>query len=245
LIISILAWLGWAYFEMGDYDQAGEKYEQAYQLSKDRESVLGQAYTMSKLGTWADARQDYAQAKQYHQEAQRVFVEFGDPAGQGYALSRMSLSAWGMEDYEEARQLALAGLEQFLTVNHRWGIATSYCRMGFAGVGLGNYRNAQEHFCQGLSLSKKHDIVSTMIYALIGFGCLWAIQGKETSAVELLTFALNHPITPGLYKDIAHRELDKLQNLLLADAFLAAEDRGKSLDLERVVEAILREYKLD
>jgi predicted ATPase/class 3 adenylate cyclase len=240
LIISILAWLGWAYFEMGDYDQAGEKYEQAYQMSKERESVLGQAYTMSKLGTWADARQDYKQAKHYHQEAQQVFVEFGDPAGQGYALSRMSLSAWGLGEYEEAKQFAQDGLEQFQSINHRWGGATSYCRIGFAERGLGEYRQAERHFYEGLTRSKEHNIVATMIYALIGFGCLWASQGKEASAVELLTLALNHPITPGLYKDICNRELDRLRAQLPEDEFEAAEERGRSMDLESVVESIIR-----
>jgi predicted ATPase len=241
LIISILAWLGWAYFEMGDYDQAGEKYEQAYRMSKERESVLGQAYTMSKLGTWADARQDYEQAKHYHQEAQQVFVEFGDPAGQGYALSRMSLSAWGLGEYEEAKQFAQDGLEQFQSINHRWGGATSYCRIGFAEVGLGNYREAEEYFYEGLTRSKEHNIIATMIYALIGFGCLWASEGKGASAVDLLTLALYHPITPGLYKDICNRELDKLKAQLPEDEFEAAEERGRSMDLESVVESIIRD----
>ncbi len=245
LIGSVLAWLGWAYFELGDYDQAGEWYEQAYQISKQIEHLIGVAYTTSKLGTWADARQDYAQAKQYHQEAQQVFIEFGDLAGQGYALSRMSVSAWGMGDYEEARQCAQAGLEHFNSINHRWGIATSYCRIGFAEIGLGQYREAERYFRNGLRRSKEHKIFPTMIYALIGFGFLRAIQGKGASAVELLTFALNHPITPALYKDIAQRELVRLRTQLPEDEFQAAEERGRALDLETVVEAILRERELD
>jgi len=245
LIVSILAWLGWAYFEMGDYDQAGEKYEQAYQMSKEKESVLGQAYTMSKLGTWADARQDYEQAKNYHQEAQRVFVEFGDPAGQGYALSRMSLSAWGLGEYEEAKKFAQEGLEQFQSINHRWGGATSYCRIGFAEVGLGNYRDAQENFYEGLIRSKKHGIISTMIYSLIGFGCLWAAEGKGTSAVELLTLALNHPITPGLYKDICNRELEKLKDQLPENEFESAEARGRESEYEEVVQRMIKEQKIE
>jgi predicted ATPase/tetratricopeptide (TPR) repeat protein len=245
LLASVLAWLGWAYFQLGDYDLAGLWYERAYQICKQKEHLIGIAYTLSKLGTWADARKEYAQAKQYHQEAQRVFVEFNDPAGQGYALSRMSLSAWGMGEYEEARQLALAGLEQFNSINHRWGIATSFCRLGFAETSLGNYHEAERHFCDGLELSKEHGILSTTIYALIGFGCLWALKRKWESAVEVFVLTLNHPVTPALYKDIACRELEKLQKRLPQDEFEAADERGSRLDIEAIVEAIMSECGLE
>jgi predicted ATPase/tetratricopeptide (TPR) repeat protein len=245
LVGSLFAWLGWAYFEMGDYDQAGEWYEEAYQLSKRIEHLLGIAYSTSKLGTWADARQDYAQAKQYHQEALQVFIEFGDLAGQGYALSRMSVSAWGMGDFEEAKQYAQAGLEKFESTNHRWGVATSFCRIGFAEVGLGEFQQAEGNFYEGLIRSKQYEIISTMIYAIIGFGYLWASQGKGAAAIELLTNALNHPITPGLYKDICNLELDRLKAQLPEDEFEAAQERGRESDLEEVVQRIIVQQGLE
>jgi tetratricopeptide (TPR) repeat protein len=245
LVASNLSWLGWAYYELGDYDRAGEEYEKAYQVSKRKGHLLGMAYTMSKLGTWADALQNHAKAKEYHQEAQQTFVEFGNPAGQGYALSRMSLSAWGLGEYEEAKRYAREGLEQFESINHRWGVATSYCRMGFAERGLGEHHQAERHFYEGLIRSKEHGIVSTMIYALIGFGCLRASEGEREPAVELLTLALNHPVTPGLYKDIAQRELEQLRERLPADEFEAAEERGREGDFEAAVEAVLREQSVE
>jgi len=136
-LLTSVSWLGWTYKEMGDLDRAGEIFQDAYELCKREGSRLGQAYTLSKLGTWSDARQEYEQALEYHQKAQTIFIEFNDIAGQGYALSRMSLSAWGIGDFKEALSYGNTGLEQFESIGHRWGINTSYCRIGFAEVGLG------------------------------------------------------------------------------------------------------------
>ncbi|NIM95024.1 MAG: AAA family ATPase [Anaerolineales bacterium] len=242
-IVNCLAWLGWGYYELGDYNQAGVRYLEAYQLSKTQGNLLGKAYTLSKLGTHSDALQSYSQAKQYHQEAQDVFIEFGDVPGQAYALSRMSLSAWGMGAYEESRDFAQEGLEHFQSIGHRWGIATSLCRIGFAEIALGNTSEARHSFYQGLRHSLESKYLSTTIYALIGFGIVWSNEGDSERAVELLTLALNHPITPALYKDIARRELNALKTKVTEDEFAAAEERGKELDFEEIVDVVLRETR--
>ncbi len=235
--------MGWGYYELGDYNQAGVRYLEAYQLSKTQGNLLGKAYTLSKLGTHSDALQSYSQAKQYHQEAQDVFIEFGDVPGQAYALSRMSLSAWGMGAYEESRDFAQEGLEHFQSIGHRWGIATSLCRIGFAEIALGNTSEARHSFYQGLRHSLESKYLSTTIYALIGFGIVWSNEGDSERAVELLTLALNHPITPALYKDIARRELNALKTKVTEDEFAAAEERGKELDFEEIVDVVLRETR--
>jgi hypothetical protein len=83
--------------------------------------------------------------------------------------------------------------------------------------------------------------LSTTIYALVGLGYIRSIEGRGASAVELFRLALNHPITPALYKDIAQRELDRLKAQMSADEFEAAEERGGAMDIEKVVESVVRE----
>ena len=111
--IACLAWLGWAYYGLGEYAQAGEYFQEGYQLCQLKGNYIGLPYMLSKMGTWADALKEYSQGLRYHQEAQIIFEELGDQAGQGYTLSRMSLSAWGMGDYEQAINYGKAGYEHF------------------------------------------------------------------------------------------------------------------------------------
>jgi predicted ATPase/class 3 adenylate cyclase len=239
-IVSCLLWLGWVYYELGDYAQAEVHYQEAYQICSDEGNRLGKAFTLSKLGAWADAVQMYDKANQYHQEAYETFLVFGDEAGQAYALSRMSLSAWLLGDYEEALRLGWEGLDHFLTIGHRWGISASYCRIGFAELGLGHTQEARDNFYQGLEHALEFQYFATSIYALIGLASVWGRLGDSTYAVELLTLALNHTVTPALYKVITQRELDKLKTQLPADEFESAEERGREGDLEAAVEAILQ-----
>ena len=48
IVVYVLAWLGWAYFELGDYDQAGEKYEEGYRFTKQKEHLLGMSASSLK-----------------------------------------------------------------------------------------------------------------------------------------------------------------------------------------------------
>jgi predicted ATPase/class 3 adenylate cyclase len=239
-INACLLWLGWVHYELGDYEQAGARFQEANQICSDEGNRLGKAFALSKLGAWADAVQMHDKAKQYHQEAHETFLSFGDEAGQAYALSRMSLSAWLSGDYEEARRLGLAGLDHFLAIGHRWGISTSFCHIGFAELGLNHRQEAQDYFYKGLERTIKFQHFATAVYALIGLASLWSGIGERTYAVEIFTLALNHPVTPAVYKDIAQHELDNLKTQLPADEFESAEERGRKGDLEAAVEAVLK-----
>jgi tetratricopeptide (TPR) repeat protein len=232
--------MGWVHYELGEYAQAEAHYQEANQICSDEGNRLGKAFTLSKLGSWADAVQMYDKAKQYHQEAYETFLVFGDDAGKAHACSRMSLSAWLLGDYEAARQNGLAGLDHFLAIGNRWGISTSYCRIGFAELGLGHPREAQDYFYKALEQAMEFQFFATAIYALIGLASIWSGIGESTYAVELLTLALNHTVTPALHKVIAQRELDKLKTQLPADEFGSAEERGKEGDLEATVEAVFQ-----
>ncbi|MGB3716799.1 MAG: adenylate/guanylate cyclase domain-containing protein [Candidatus Promineifilaceae bacterium] len=244
LTAAALSWLGWAYYELGEYDQAGEHYQDAFEVCMDRGNILGLPYVMSKLGTWADARQAYEQGLGYHQEAQRYFEAIGDQAGQGYALSRMSFSAWGMKAYDQALDFGRAGYEQFQTIGHRWGISTSLCRIGFAELALGHRDAARSNLYQGLERAFEYEYPSNANYALIGLAALWVEEGEYERAVELLTLCRDHASTAGLYRDIAARTLADLKAELPSDRFVEALALARTSDYDAVVAEIRRERML-
>ncbi|TET97076.1 MAG: tetratricopeptide repeat protein [Anaerolineales bacterium] len=237
-LATSMSWLGWTFYEMGDNDRAGKIFQEAYALCKREHSSLGQAYTLSKLGTWADARHEYEEALGYHQEAQAIFIEFNDVAGQGYALSRMSLSAWGMGEFEDALQYAKAGLDNFESIGHRWGINTSYCRIGFAEVDLGRFESADSHFRRGLALAIENQFPAIASYALIGIAAVWNHQKHHARAAELLGFAKSQKTTPALYKYLADLEISKLEAHLSPEQLQDGLSAGSKNDLGQLVHAL-------
>jgi tetratricopeptide (TPR) repeat protein len=241
---SVLLWLGWAHYEKGEYNQAEVHFSHSLELSTEKGQRLCEAFSLSKLGTLADARHEYQRAMDYHARAQGIFVEFDDIAGQGYALSRMSLSAWGLDDFPAAERFGEQGLAHFEAIGHRWGIATSFCRLGFGFLGQGNYEDALNCFYQGLDRSLEYKYLSTTNYALIGIGSIWCRTGQEISGAELLYIALGHPATPGLYRDIAQKELDSLQGRLNDKVVQSIAMQAAKLEIDGVIERVMRSRTL-
>ena len=238
-----MSWLGWAYFEKGDNDRAGKIFQEAYELCKREGSRLGKAYTLSKLGAWADARHAYEEALGYHQEAQAIFIEFKDSSGQGYALSRMSLSAWGMGEFEDALQYAKAGLDKFESIGHRWGINASYCRIGFAEIGLENFESAETDFGRALELSIENQFPAITSYVLIGIAAVWIHQERYQRAAELLGFAKSQKTTPALYQYLADLEINKLETHLSPEQLQRGLAKGSETELEQLIRTIQSEQR--
>jgi len=241
MTVSCLTWLGWAYYELGEFDRAGEHFQDAYKVCKDNENITGFPYAMSKLGTWADARQEYDKGWEYHQEALKYFEAIGDQAGQGYALSRMSLSAWGLKDYEKALDVGQAGYEQFHALGHNWGMSTSLCRIGFAEKALGNLDEARVSLLDGLDLAIESKYPAIANYALTGLADLWAEAGNIENAVEILTLVIEH--TPGLYRMIAQQILAGLETKMPADQFAEAQSKARARGLEAFINEIRQGWR--
>jgi tetratricopeptide (TPR) repeat protein len=237
-LLTSISWLGWAYYEIGDNDRAGKIFREAYELCKREGSRLGQAYTLSKLGTWADARHEFEQALEYHQKAQVIFIEFKDVTGQGYALSRMSLSAWGMGDFKGALSFGNTGLERFESIGHRWGINTSYCRIGFAEVGLGEFNRSESSLKRALELAIENKFPAVASYALIGIAAVRNHQKRYQCAAELLGFAKSQKTTPALYQYLADLEITKLEAHLSPEQLQDGLSAGSKTDFEQLVLAV-------
>lgn len=233
-----LIWLGWAYHEIGDYDKAKSYYDEAYQISKQQGVGVLVPYALDKLGFWADTIGDLKLGMQYHQEALQTFRILGTQGGQAYVLSRMSLSTFELGDFTMALQYGREGYECFRSIGHRWGIAISLSRIGYAELGLENYADARSHFLQGLKSAQENHMPGPSIYALIGLAILEARQGQTERAVEMLTVAIDNPVTPFPYKAIAKKELALLQTTLGEEVFSAAQTRGQAVEFQAVIDKL-------
>ena len=239
--IAALSWLGWAYYELGEFEQAGKYFQDAYEVGIEKGNVLGLPYALSKLGTWADAKGQYERGAAYHREALRYFEAVGDQAGQGYALSRISLSAWGMKAYDDALEFGRSGYEQFNAIGHRWGTATSLVRIGFAELALKTYEKAQAHFYEGLALAQDYNYPATANYALIGLAMLWAQKGENDRAAELLFLAVDSSNTPFLYQAIGRQALAEIEDQLPPDLFNKIQKEAGSKTLQNAIDEIQRD----
>jgi predicted ATPase len=244
LVWPLLLWLGWTRMELGHYRKAMAIFREAHEITTRAGDLLGIAYSLSKLGTVADARGAYAEGKQHHLAALGAFHRLGDRAGPAYAVSRMSMSAWGMGDHAEAERLGREGLELFTAIGHRWGIGTSYCRIGFAQLAQGKLDEAAASLRSALEHALDHRLESVGLYALIGAGALLARRDEPHRAAELLGYVLCHPGLPAFYRPFAERELRTLP-LGSSDAAATLARASVEADLTAVGLAVLNDLQPD
>jgi tetratricopeptide (TPR) repeat protein len=231
-------WLGWDYFELGNYAQAEMHYRTACDRARARGDKLGLAFALTKWAMVADALKDYPRGMRMHQDALDVFVDLENKGGQAYCLTRLSFTAWGLGRYEEAARLGHAGYEAFESLGHPWGMIRSLCVIGFADLALGQLEQARASFADALGRAMQHHQVSNALYALIGLAGVTAREGDSARAAEILAFAIQHRFTPALFRDIARSEFVDLGQRLSPDVLAAARTKGEASTLEQVVAAL-------
>jgi predicted ATPase/class 3 adenylate cyclase len=234
-----LSWLGFVRLLLDDLSGAREAFEECREVSAELGGSLMLGFAISKLGLLADAEGDYATAIRLHHEARELFARAGDDAGAGYTQSRASMSAYCLGEYEQALELALAGYEGFEHANHRWGMTTALCGLGFAAAALGRFDEARDHLCRALELAHAMQATSLLLHALSGAGVLFAREGENGRAAEVLSFSLGHEQLPPAYRQVAKPTLDELEAKLGRDELASAREVAASLDLEELVSETL------
>jgi len=64
-------------------------------------------------------------------------------------------------------------------------------------------------------------------------------HGRSVEVAEVLTFAAEDPRTPGIYRSIAKKALEKLPAILADEHFASAQERGRALKLVPLVDGLI------
>ena len=228
-------WLGWVYYEQGDHESALQEWQDGQKLSIEIKNRLLLAFVQSKIALLGEETGDYENAIKVQLQARENFKHFGDQVGIGYATSRLALSLMGIGEYREAKRFGQEGYQSFKEMNHRWGMPASLCRIGFAEIELGENQAAWMHLTEALNLSQKGQISTLVLYSLIGLGKLLARENKVEHGVKILSFVLENPITPSLYREIAEESLAELEGELAVEKFSTAKEIGENSGLEDII----------
>jgi serine/threonine protein kinase/tetratricopeptide (TPR) repeat protein len=231
-------WLGWVYYEEGNYELCRQEWLEAQSISSKLNNRLLLAFVQSKLALLEDEIGDYESAVKIQLKARENFKHFDDQAGIGYATSRLSFSLANMGEYNEAKRFGEEGYQSFEEINHRWGVPASLCRIGFAETGLDEDQDAWQHFTEALRLSKQGQILSLVLYSLIGLGILINRQGDYELGATILNFVIAQPATHSLYKDIARKGLAEIEDQISQGELEAAKQQGETSELEAILDLV-------
>ncbi len=161
-------------------------------------------------------------------------------------LFELSLLRLLQARYSEALRLAHEALDKgsLLTSDmQRYERGYPFLAVGCANIGLGEWRSVTECLRPGMkwAASAPVDDVSQR-YGLTGFAALYEHEGQPERAVELLSLAVNHPLSPPWWAErepLTIKLIAQLQQALTPQAYADAWARGAALDLDAVIRELV------
>ena len=186
-------------------------------------------------GNYEEAYQSGKEALHFSEKAESTHLQ-GESSG--ILLAR---SAAATKRYQEAKAYYLRGLTCFEDINQPFYVALLRAELSEVHARLKEYGDAEQAYQRSLSYSSKVGPMFLLLSAVRSAATLCEMQGDFTRAVELLARMLNHPEAFAPDVPLAKIALDRLRDNLSADDFAAAQERGKSLNLDAVVAELLRD----
>lgn len=127
-IATALHLIGMTYTEIGDYVQAEQAYRESLMLEIQQENRMGEASSLTELGSLYDAWNDLEQAVVFYQQAVKIYSELGDLYHEGITLSNLADTLTKLGSYAEARLKLRQAIKCKQTFSHEaepwktWGI---------------------------------------------------------------------------------------------------------------------------
>lgn len=237
---SALGGLGGIMVMTGQYDAAERYWQEALAIRRKLRFPVGVALFKEGLGLLALLRGDFQRTQVLAEEGLQVGNEYNVQSCRAFALSLLSIVASMRGDYVRGRELSQEGRrlpsDPMINSDAEWALAIASC-------GLGDFETAkkQSQVTLNFGFQTRH---SSMNWNLPIVALVLADEGKSEKSVKMLALAFTHPKSPiGWMEEwplLAQLQVD-LKAELGEDTYTAAWERGKTLDLETVVQELLTE----
>jgi CHAT domain-containing protein/uncharacterized protein HemY len=198
--------LGWALqalgdlqFDLGEYQQAQDYYQQGLYIRRAVGDRLGTARTLGSLGLVYQERSQFEAALSSYQEALSVISGLGDNTGRVYLLNNLSRAY--LEQGQS--QQALDYLQQALAttrLSNGAGQVLTFTNLGNYYRQLQQYAQAIDFYEQALAWARKNGDRVGEAKALSGLGETLLESGQSERAVQALQASLDvfETLRPGL-----------------------------------------------
>ena len=192
---------------------------------------------------------EYDVAVAHHQEALNLYKDIGIQDGIAASIADLGDVCLAMRRYGEARERYQETLEILQRIDFQPYFGILFCKFGYLAVASGDHQDAQKRFISALEIGLDFQTSATIKTAnlcldtLPGVAALLAQTRETERAVEIAALAGNHVLSDPFTKRKAKTILSELSVQLPPEIFSAAQERGKSLDVEATAQELLKDLK--
>jgi ATP/maltotriose-dependent transcriptional regulator MalT len=201
------------------------------------------------LGSYIALTQDNpVEAGVYCDRAAKHAQERNDPWGRAACQIVAGQLSYLEGRYPEAREALLAALRYFRyehveTMGGKWEevfpMARVLVTLSRVACAEGDFAAARGYVCELLRHAQQYAIDSFALTALVAMAELLAAQSQLERAAEMAALVQTHPHTYAIDRDAATRVLEMLES----EVDQTVHERGKALDVQAVVIALLEELE--
>jgi len=225
---------------LGRFEESEKLHRECLALRRELDDYPGLSSSLINLGVVLFNQNKFQEAKPLLYEAIEITGSLNHTRNKAATLGNLGGILMQEGQYEEALKLFLQGLEIHRNTGYRFGTAIALDNVGTAYFHLGNDQDALYFLRQ--SIREARDIRSELIVldALVCIAGLRAKNGEKESALELVGLIRNHPKTDPETIQSLEKLKTSLTKGMSEKAIHAAEERGKTLLLNDVIEEILQ-----
>ncbi|MEZ4658155.1 MAG: BTAD domain-containing putative transcriptional regulator [Caldilineaceae bacterium] len=226
--LAIVEWM------QDELDLAEEHALRGLALAQSINNEISIAMRLATVASIAFAKKEYHRSIEYGEQAYAKFVARKHVWGIGSSLHNLA-SAWGaLGDHEKALAMKLeaAGYEE--ETGHQWDLAVNHCSIAGTLVELGRLEEAETRAQTGISLAGS-EMAQISVFGLGILGKVEAKRGNLSTAVALLTFAINHSAMAGYLANELIPTLDDLRTEIQPAQLAEAEQQAAQWTLEELL----------
>lgn len=235
--------LGWGALTLGDFAGSERYAREAIALSQKTGDRLSLAHSLVQLGLCHLLHGRLVEAQEAAAEGVVIAEDIVFTLTQAYGLAVLSVQASLDGDYALGRRLAGESLDRH---TNPYGDYLGHWASAIALVGLDQTEQAWQQAQAALRIVYSWCFHGNMTWMLPVVGIIWARQGQSERAAEILGLYFNHPLRPTGWAEkwpLLAEWQARLEKSLGADAYRAAWERGRGLDLMTAVDVLLAEGK--
>ncbi|MBC8171015.1 MAG: tetratricopeptide repeat protein [Anaerolineae bacterium] len=239
-IAKNLNYLGAIANNQGDNAAARIFYAESLEIFTRLGDQRGMSAIFGNLGNIAYQEQNYAEAIEYLNRTVALGHEMGHRRRVAINLANLGNVASLQEDYPAAVTYFTQGLAIFQDIGNQFGTANTLNELAFVQMKLEDLTQARQTLLESLRIAHRIGVTPIIAESLAGLAWLHFYHEHYSEAAELISLVEKHPATIAETRDVRVQPLlAKLAPELTVEALAIALERGKALEIESVVVALL------
>ncbi|MFN8375331.1 MAG: protein kinase [Anaerolineae bacterium] len=238
-LARVLYGLGDIEWRIGNHTLAIPPLEESLALARTAADRVQEIYTLNRIATvYVQLRNPLARG--YLEQCRTLALQMGNRERAAHATANLGAISWYDGDYETAAHDFHSALGLARETGNHTAIAGCSVNIGVAALMMGHADEARAMLLNALQIAHTMHIRPYVLFSILGFAALKALQGDEETGLKWIGAVIN---LPGMFAGFAD-DIGVLRRKFWTqyddEQFKAQAARGKDLSLDDILAQIMQ-----